>query len=245
MNFINALQVYNVNSTKIRIGNKNDGGYIINELISQNTNRLVSIGIGGEDTFERDWARTFPNTIIEMYDGTYPCNHICQEFNDRINQNIFYYQNNVGNEINQIKLFNILNKPIPTLLKIDIEGGEYNIFNNLFLENNIIGLIIEIHDLHYPEYRKKMIELLKNNFKNMLLFHVHGNSWGGYFDLAITETDPPIVVKNFPHVLELSFINKNIVNNYSIDNSRFPINELDTSNRQDQPDIDLYWINQI
>jgi len=248
MHFLESLRVYDVNSEKIRIGNQNDGGYILNKKIIENTLRLVSIGIGGEDSFEMDWIDKYPLCTVEMYDGTYPCNNVCQKYSDKINDTIFYYQHNVGNNSGNIKLFNIINNKIPTLLKIDIEGGEYTIFDNILLENNIVGLLLEVHDLHIPQNMQKLSELISKNFSNMVMFHIHGNSWGSTFNLNLLDrpSNNPITVSEFPHVIELSFINKQIINNtFHLDSSRFPLAGIDTSNKPDLPDIDLYWINKL
>jgi len=248
MNILEAFKVYNVYSPKIRIGNKNDGGYVLNQNIINHTSRLVSIGIGGEDSFEIQWIENNPSCIVEMYDGTYPCNNVCNKYPDKINNTIFYYQHNVGNRTENIKLFDILNNKIPTLLKIDIEGGEYEIFDNIFLQENIVGFLLEIHDLHISDNLKKIHQLITKNFSDMFLFHVHGNSWGGVFELNLLSNKPSkksITVSDFPHVMELSFINKSIVDIFSLDKSIFPIPDIDTSNKPDCDDIDLYWINQI
>jgi hypothetical protein len=246
MNLLSALTTYNVNSNKIRIGNQHDGGYIINDLIVKNTKRLISVGIGGEDNFELQWAEKFPTTFIEAYDGTYPCNNLCNKFPDRINKNIFYVHNDVGYGDKQIPLNTIVDSKEGVLLKVDIEGGEYTAFDNLYPDRNLTGLILEIHDLHIPENCQKIAKIITENFKNLLLFHVHGNSWGGMFDLNLTPSvNDGILIKRFPHVLELTFISKHIVDGYSLEKGKFPVDGLDNTNRHDFPDIDLYWINAI
>lgn len=247
MNFLSSLNVYNVNSDKVRIGNAHDGGYIINQKIINNTKRLISIGIGGEDNFEIQWAEKFPHTAIEAYDGTYPCNNLCNKFPDRINKDIFYVNHNVGSQDKQIPINTIVDSKKDVLLKIDIEGGEYSVFENFFTKNSdLTGLILEIHDLHIPEHREKIINLITKHFDSLLLFHVHGNSWGGKFDLNLTPNiQDGIIVKNFPHVMELSFISKNIIDSFELEKSKFPVPNLDTSNKPDIDDIDLYWINAL
>jgi hypothetical protein len=241
-----SLAVYNVDSPKLRLGNEHDGGYILNELILANTKRLISVGIGGEDAFELQWAEQYPERYIEAYDGTYPCNNLCHKFPDRINKNIFYVHNNVGFKEKDIPINIIADSKQDVLLKVDTEGAEYTIFDNFYPDSNLTGLILEVHDLQVPENRNKLVKLIQNNFKNMVLFHVHGNSWGGTFDLnLIPDSNNSIIVKNFPHVLELSFISKHLVQNISLDTNKFPIIGLDTSNRPDTQDVDLYWVNTI
>lgn len=246
MSFIQSLNVYNVFSHKSRLGNSHDGGYILNDLILNNTQRLICVGIGGEDNFELQWAEKYPNCPIEAYDGTYPCNNLCHKFPDRINKNIFYVHNNVGFKEKEIPINTIADAKQSVLLKVDIEGGEYSIFNNFYPTNNLAGLILEIHDLHIQENREKIANIIQNNFKNLLLFHIHGNSWGGTFDLNLTpQINDGIIVKNFPIVMELSFVSKHLVEKYILETEKFPVEGLDNTNRQDMEDINLYWVNAL
>lgn len=247
MSLLSALTVYNVNSNKLRIGNERDGGYIVNDIIVNNTNKLISVGIGGEDQFELEWANKYPNTHIEAYDGTYPCNNLCHKFPDRINKNIFYVHHNVGYKEKQIPLNTVVDGKKRVLLKVDTEGGEYAMFDNVFFkDDSITGLILEVHDLHEPANQEKLANLILNNFSNLLLFHIHGNAWGGTFNLQLMPNKPhSITIPNFPHVAELCFVNKSLVTEYSRETSEFPVPGLDTSNKHDAPDIDLYWVNSI
>lgn len=244
MNIIEALRVYDVNSPKIRIGNERDGGYIVNELITNHSKKLISIGMGGEDTFERQWFEKY-HTPIEAYDGTYPCGQLCNMYKEHVNKKIFYVHHNVGYEDKLIPLNSIVDGKADTLLKVDVEGAEYKIFDEVEL-HNVSGLILEVHDLHLQEHQNKLIDLIQNNFSELLLFHVHGNSWGNTFSLNLTGTGIRwLQVQNFPHVLELCFVNKKFVESYSLDRGTFPVHGLDVSNKADAPDVELHWINTL
>ena len=52
-------------------------------------------------------------------------------------------------------------------------------------------------------------------------------------------------IQNFPHVIELSFINKKLIQSYELEKETFPISGLDTSNKHDAQDIDLFWVNAL
>jgi hypothetical protein len=246
MNIISALNVYNVDSPKIRVGNQFDGGYVINEKLAEHSTKVISIGMGGEDSYERDWFSRYPHTQIEAYDGTYPCQRLCTENIDEVNINIFYVRHNVGYDENTIPLNTIIDGKSNVLLKVDVEGAEYNIFNNVKL-SNVTGLLLEVHDLHDLEKRNKLVELIQNQFSDLILFHVHGNVWGSTFDLNLSKTQNSngIIVKEFPNVLELSFIHKRLVTQYELDTGLFPVPNIDFSNREDAPDIQLHWINAL
>ena len=69
---------------------------------------------------------------------------------------------------------NLIHKPL--FLKIDIEGSEYRILDDLIrYQDKITGLVIEFHniDLHI----EKILNFLKN-FK-LNLVHIHGQNPGG------------------------------------------------------------------
>jgi hypothetical protein len=244
MNIVEALRTYNVSSPKIRIGNEHDGGYVVNELITAHTKKLISIGMGNDDGFERAWFSKY-QTEIEAYDGTYPCQTICSLYHEHVNKKIFYVKHNVGYGESLIPLNTIVDGKPDVLLKVDVEGAEYEIFDNIKLET-VTGLILEVHDLHVTEKQTKLIELIKNNFSNLMLFHIHGNSWANTFTLNLSRTGiRGLELKEFPYVMELCFINKQLVHQYELETTTFPIAQLDTSNNCDVSDIDLYWVNAL
>jgi hypothetical protein len=244
MNIIEALRTYNVYSPKIRIGNEHDGGYIVNELITTHTKKLISVGMGNDDGFERDWFSKY-ETEIEAYDGTYPCQTICSLYHEHVNKKIFYVKHNVGYGESLIPLNIVVDGKPDVLLKVDVEGAEYEIFDNIKLET-VTGLILEVHDLHVTEKQHKLIELIENNFSDLMLFHIHGNSWGNTFTLNLSKTGiRGLELKEFPHVMELCFINKKLIQQHELETTPFPIENLDISNKRDVSDINLYWVNAL
>jgi len=90
--------------------------------------------------------------------------------------------------------------------KIDIEGSEYRILDQLIKHHNCMtGLVIEFHncDLHY--------ELIHNFIKNfdLQLVHLHVNNWG-----LINEN-------RFPSSLEITFSPKDF--NTTLDDQKFSL----------------------
>lgn len=71
------------------------------------------------------------------------------------------------------------------LLKIDIEGSEYDLIDIIeSYEKNIIGFVIEFHDLD------NNISILKNfinNLKDYKLIHIHGNNYSSINNLGILQ----------------------------------------------------------
>lgn len=109
-------------------------------------------------------------------------------------------------------------------LKIDIEGGEYRILNEILKnENKINGLVIEFHDfdLHYDAI-KRFVE----NFE-LRLVHIHANNFGS-------------VDKNgLPSVVELTFTKSKFFRNELVNDNSYPIENLDMPNNKDIPDIEI------
>lgn len=245
-NLIELLRTYDVKSPKIRIGNQErDGGYIINELLVNHTKKLISIGIGGEDSFECDWLSRFPDKPIELYDGCCPCSAVCRNNPEQVNKTIFYTQHNVGYEPGNVPLNIIVDGKKDILLKVDIETAEYKVFDHVQLDD-VTGLVIEVHDLDVPRNVEKLTQLMTENFSNLLLFHVHGNSWAQTFDLNISKNPKlPIIIKDFPRTVELTFVNKNLVGEYALETKSLPDLTVDVSNHPELPDIDLSWINAL
>jgi hypothetical protein len=244
-NIIEALNVYNVFSPKMRLGDNRDGGYIINETIAEVSNKLITVGLGSDYSFERDWYNKF-KTPIEVYDGTCSCGGLCHEFKDNINKDIFFIKNNVGYDEGNMPINVLLDRKSDILLKVDAEGSEYTMFDNVKLGSNIAGFILEVHDIHVREHQEKLISLIENQFSDLLLFHIHGNSWGNTFTLNLSKTgNRGLEIQNFPHVLELSFVNKRLLGNFELETTSFPIQGLDYSNHPDKQDIQLPWINAL
>lgn len=244
-NFIQLLRTYNVHSPKIRIGNEYDGGYVINEIIAEHTTKLISIGMGGEDSFERDWFKKYPHTQIEAYDGTYPCNDLCYKNEEHVNKSIFYIQHNVGYEKENIPLNAIIDGKKNVLLKVDTEGAEYKMFDNVIL-TDVVGLIMEVHDLQEKRNREKLKHLFNTSFKDLVLCHIHANAWGMLFDLNLSNRDDKgIYVKDFPNTLEFTFVHKKFLNKLELETKPFPDVSVDNTNKQGTDDIDLYWVNSL
>ena len=112
-------------------------------------------------------------------------------------------------------------KNIPNVFfKIDIEGSEYELLDNILLmQDNIVGLAIEFHDLN--KNLDKVREFIENF--SLDLIHIHPNNWAN------------VNVNNIPEVLELSFEKnpKIISKNYTHPN------ELDIKNCSFKNEISL------
>ena len=109
-------------------------------------------------------------------------------------------------------------------LKIDIEGNEYKILNDIIKnQENINGLVIEFHEcdlmsVQIEDFIKKL---------NLDLVHIHVNNF-----CSITKD-------NFPTVLELTFSPKKFNSKRNIDELNFPNKEIDQPNNKMEKDISV------
>lgn len=153
-------------------------------------------------------------------------------FNNKEN---FHIQKKIGlgkkdYDLNYI-VNNFLKNKKNFLLKIDIEGDEYNILNQI-LDNqkSINGLLIEFHDLEKNNNKIK-IENFISKLKDLKLIHIHANNYA------------PKDINNDPTVVEMSFTNNRYIESFSIDNPKtYPIKNLDVKNRKRLPDIPLFFM---
>ena len=65
-NFLNPHEVKNL----IRLGNDNDGGYIVNTKDVNNTKNFISLGVSFDYSFEEDFLKMNNKTKIRTYDGS-------------------------------------------------------------------------------------------------------------------------------------------------------------------------------
>ncbi len=230
----------------LRCGSDNDGGYLISKKTILDSKSLISFGILDDCTFEKDFQEmTKTNTLCfdRINYKNYWKKRIYNDLGAAVfNLNYNFFKNTVKKYIAFKKFFkskkNILEKEIireksltkilnnyknkiqkPFLFKIDIEGSEYRILDEIIeFSDSMTGVIIEFHDLDL--HLDKVVNFLeKLNFK---ITHIHGNNFER-------------VIDDIPIVLEVT-LEKNPVIEESF--STLP-NQLDQACNADLKDIDL------
>ena len=121
-------------------------------------------------------------------------------------------------------VFSKIDKNKKVVLKIDIEGSEYELTEQITENaNKIKMLIMEFHWIDKNE--NIFIESVKKLKQHFEIIHIHGNNHHKKLDSGL------------PIVLEMSLINKSEVKgNLDFVNS-FPITGLDFPNNPNKPDI--------
>ena len=129
--------------------------------------------------------------------------------------------------INIDKVFSLLGKSIDKIgLKIDIEGDEYKILDNVIEKSSRINfLIIEFHNI--KENKKIFFTHMDKLIKIFDIIHIHGNN------------HEFILPDGFPNVIEVSLVNKKNNLIYTKYPTSFPIEGLDYPNNPASPDIEI------
>jgi hypothetical protein len=183
----------------VRLGSPRDGGYLIDERLLQSD--LMSFGISGDWVFEKHWRKRNPEATIETYDGSISGRHfaitailsflrphklklIFRNFVTALEYWTFLKKQTrftrlfIGNRRHKswISYDTLVRNTIcktPFFLKIDIEGHEYDILDEIICHRTLLsGLAIEFHQ---PISNLKVIE----NFVSQLglaICSVHPNN---------------------------------------------------------------------
>ena len=225
----------------IRLGRSNDGGYLVGKNSINNSEHLISMGLDLDWSFEEDFKKKKDKINIICFDNNLDKKFILKKIIIQIiliifNQNLKYLISLIKNYIN----FNIFLKKVKyqkkeitygdiskiqnninnIFFKIDIEGSEYRILDELIkIRNKITGIVIEFHDI---DLHRAKIENFINNI-GLKLVHVHPNNFGGLDKFGN------------PYLLELTFDKEPIVLNVA---NTLP-HKYDMKNNPDADDINL------
>ena len=201
----------------VRVGRENDGGYVISAKDIEFSEVLISFGIEYDWSFEEDFVSR--NDIPVMaYDGSVSKRiifrkmlkslvrfdkpklmlhwlkvyfsyinffkgrrHHFEKFVGPVVSDKFSSMSEILSEVESDKIF----------LKIDIEGGEYRIFNELIKNQyRFSGIVMELHDC---DLHLERISELISQF-SLPIVHIHANNYA------------PLECKNgLPLVLEVTF----------------------------------------
>lgn len=218
--FIKMIKAYDLGYELIRVGGKNDGGYLIPNVLEK-IDVCFSPGVGNSIEFEKELLKFKKNSYL--LDGTIdeiPNLPIGINF---LKKNLDTYNSNSTITLDTwIEKFYSKNEP-KLLLQMDIEGKEYECLNSISDENlskfNI--LIIEFHYFNQI-FNSFSFNFIQNVFLKLLQ----------KFDIAHIHPNNADIVSNLngfqiPSALEITFLNKDLV--LKKDKVKLP-HELDAKN---------------
>lgn len=211
----------------IRIGSKNDGGYLVERNSLENSTFLVGLGINDDWNFELSFGKPFIG-IDNVISNKFLLKRLIIKFLIFLKnpfqlesfQNIINHVSNFAYFIKNKSCFrkdlisNYDSKTTLSLdtvlsnyngnifLKVDIEGSEYRIIEQILQNEKIIeGLVIEFHDvdIHY----ERIVSFIDRT--SLSLVHFHPNNCGGIdcngnplvIELTFSK-NPKIITKGSP-----------------------------------------------
>ena len=217
------LILYNPVNKKIRLGIHEDGGYVM--IDGYDYDYFISGGVGEDISFEIDFIKKYPNMQGLIFDKSV-------DEPPNLPKEIKFIKKNIGFDNNETttNLTEYIKGYENVFIKMDVEGGEWNLLRSPFSESliNVKQMIFEAHHF-FGVFSDNALECLKIINKTHYLVHVHQNNNGVPFDIGnIT----------YPSLLELTFIRKDCEIN-GVNTSNLPIEGLDFTNMPGKPEYDI------
>jgi hypothetical protein len=203
---LSILKPYNIKDLEVfRCGRNRDGGYVIPVILPKLTNKLVSVGISNDISFEEHFCKE--NKSIEVFCFDHTINNLPEDI-DKKNIKYHFFKKGLGlnkpNLVSIQKAFKLceIKQDDKIFLKMDAEGAEWKCGFKNFDFKNVLGIVLELHTLNEIQKAKNYFDCLKNINDKFLCIHVHGNNCEELFDYKN---------KKIPRVIEVTFINKELV----------------------------------
>ena len=218
----NALKTMRpVNVTPVRMGRDNDGGYIFINDIDKN-DYVISMGVADDVSFEKDISGIVG--FIDIYD------YSIDSLPDNVNNSVFFKEK-IGSSSGYV--LERIPKNFDSILKIDIEGGEWEFFRSLSEEdiNRFRQIVVEIHwmiddgEIYIKECPVEVIEKI-NNTHQIISVHPNNNA-----DCVIIDGI------TIPKVLELTFLRRT---SYQFINEEYKPSHLFMDNNIEKPSIENF-----
>lgn len=225
----------------IRVGPNEDGGYILPYEMLPRIKNVISFGVNVDWRFEQELNDKF-RIPVSLFDSSSVLRllilfllrgvarslfirtnlkELRTRFERLYNYFIFFQRANVRLEklfINKKTAENIfINCCKNTLLKCDIEGSEYGIFDLIVLHKDKFDLIImEVHDI---ESNLDKLEAFINELqKDFATIHLHMNN---YY---------PPSINRIPYIMEVTIARRNCITKKGGSPQYLPIHGLDYPN---------------
>ncbi len=215
-----------------RIGKDHDGGYVIPEPAIQKADIVIGYGVDNDISFE-DSATAIYGKPSFGFDCTCPrirptqreCHFVPSCI---VGKNSAPKFSKSGTFDEHLDWFRATDKKI--FIKMDIEGNEYEAMPDILERaHQVTGIVLEIHFME-PGQISQALHLMQNLDREFLLVHVHANN---YCKFCFTASN---AAGNISRVLELSYINRALVERYEVSSNQMHPASLDQPNAPSLPD---------
>ena len=209
-----VFNVFDKHDEKImlhRLGNDHDGGYLVPDKALDETDALLGYGVADDISFEEQFSKRYHKPSFGFDCGVKTIATQEPRFtfvNECIASDKFLYRqqtssNNISTFTQQLNQLKLRHKKV--FIKMDIEGAEYEAFNDILQYTPLItGILIEVH-FTKPEQTEQAIQLISTLNQSFILIHVHGNNCTNQYFCS------QYMKGASPKVLELTYINKSLV----------------------------------
>lgn len=224
------LVPYDTNLTKIRLGNLQDGGYVLADI--GNYDALYSYGCDNKLTFEEHFHETYDRHCY-LYDHT-------QHFTTQVPEYISFFKEGVSDvktdtmdTMDAHISKNDHTKSSNLLLQMDVEGAEWKSLLMCKNLSNFSQLIIEFH-LHDDLIRNDpdcITQCFKKINEHFTCIHIHGNN----------SLYSPWFWKNIPYVFEVTYVRNDRITQKHKRTIPFPESGVDFPNVHWVPELPLYY----
>ena len=214
MSTLPAFLKYKTANDLIRVGRNNDGGYLVSKLDIEASDLLIALGISNDWSFEKGFVAIKKAPVL-AYDASisgsvflhqlilfFYCGRLRSFFKALMNYLDYkkFFKNDrhheekfVGINYGYVQMSEVFSKveSCNIFFKIDIEGGEYQILDDLITNyHRINGLVIEFHECNLH------LQLIADFIKkfSMPIVHIHANNCA-----------PLLHSSGLPLVLEITF----------------------------------------
>jgi hypothetical protein len=232
----------------IRIGPDEDGGYVVPSAVFASIKQLISFGVNVDWRFEHEVQRKL-RIPVQAYDccsvlrlalrywlgGLFKLtfNRIDYEnFSQRTDRLKDYFIFFYGNaklfklRIDKVTALPIFESCNNTLLKCDIEGGEYEILDLIISYQSRFNIIaMEIHNI------RKNGEVLKHFFEKLngqfAVTHLHVNNFVDFDDAGV------------PDIVEVTFSRRSLLFDLTAPVTSLPIIDLDCPSVPGKPEFQV------
>lgn len=240
-----------------RFGDLADGGYVMTLRMIANIDSLLSLGLGENWSFESTFSEINKNASINIYDDTVSLSYFFRKsFNgvvkllllieswasvqarfSRLSNYFSFWYRNPRNTHHQVRIsretFDQALSRIPTDsiigLKIDIEGSEWEILEQIITHQSRFGFIlIEIHD--FDSYVQQLKDFLDQLSGRLVLSHLHANNFQG------------LGKNGFPRVFEITLLRDREILAPRKYRNELPLVGMDVPNAKNRPDFKINFL---
>lgn len=179
-----------------RFGNKFDGGYVMLHDLNEN-DALISLGVGNDVTLDAELSKIIAK--VHLYD------HTVSGLPQSVRNGVFHKEEIGYVKESVVTLEEAILRLKPAgdlLLKMDIEGSEWEVLEGTTSLGAFKQIVIEFHGLHQLinlDYFIKTVSVLRKIHSTHAPVHLHANN---YVPLAI------IGSLAVPDVIEVTYLNR-------------------------------------